>query len=339
MARPLRIDIENGWYHITARGIERKPIFLGDRYCEHFLELLEEMTERHAVGVHAYVLIGNHYHLILQTPYANASQAIQWLNVSYSAWFNAKRGRCGHVFQGRFGSKLIDGEGSWLLAVSTYLHLNPVRTASMGLSKGQNSAEARGLLKASKEDVQKRLAVLREHRWSSCNAYCGYSGKPKWLSTQSILARAGGKAAYRKYLHMHVTRGDDPEEYETLRGRVAIGGVAFLEKAKKMVLSVSDEQPDRVFLKKRIPIENVVAVVEDLKGEKWEDFKGRHGDTGKPLVLYLARKRSGSTLKEIGDWVGGMSYKAVSRAIYRFEEKLDKDKALSNLAKKALARL
>jgi len=118
MARPLRVDVENGWYLVTARGIERRTIFYDDRYCEHFCELLAEMSERYSLGVHAHVLLGNHYHLILRTPNANLSRAMQWLNVSFSAWFNAKRNRVGHVFQGRFGSRLIDGDGSWLINAS-----------------------------------------------------------------------------------------------------------------------------------------------------------------------------------------------------------------------------
>lgn len=168
MARPLRIDIEDGWYHVTARGIEQRPIFLGKGYHLHFLELLEEMSERYRVGVHAYVMMDNHYHLLIQTPDANTSQALQWLNVSYSAWFNAKRGgRVGHVFQGRFKSKLIDNNGSWLLIASTYLHLNPVRVASMGLEKNANRAESHGLRKASKEEIKGRLEKLKNYPWSS----------------------------------------------------------------------------------------------------------------------------------------------------------------------------
>ena len=104
MARPLRIDVENGWYHVMSRGIERRTIFPDKSYCFHFLDLVGEMAERYGVEVHAYVLMGNHYHLILRTPYANCSQAMQWLNVSFSAWFNAKLQRVGHVFQGRFRS-------------------------------------------------------------------------------------------------------------------------------------------------------------------------------------------------------------------------------------------
>ena len=113
MARPVRVDVKGGWYHVTARGIERRCIFEEGREYEHFLVLLEEMTGRYDVEVHAYCLMANHYHLLIRTPYANASAAIQWLNVSYSVWFNRRRQRVGHVFQGRFSSSLISGEGAW----------------------------------------------------------------------------------------------------------------------------------------------------------------------------------------------------------------------------------
>ena len=141
MTRPLRIDVVGGWYHVTARGIERRSVFRNDRDNAHFLELLEEMRERYAVTVHAYVLMGNHYHLLIQTPEANASQALQWLNVSYSAWFNRRHGRCGPLFQGRFKSVLVDGNGGWALEASVYVHLNPVRVKRLGLDKGGRRAE------------------------------------------------------------------------------------------------------------------------------------------------------------------------------------------------------
>ena len=82
MARPVRVDVEGGWYHVTARGIERRAIFEDGREYEHFVELLPEMSERYGVEIHAYVLMVNHYHLLIRTPRANASAAIQWLNVS-----------------------------------------------------------------------------------------------------------------------------------------------------------------------------------------------------------------------------------------------------------------
>ena len=109
MARQLRHHFAGGWYHITTRGMWRKEIFETDRDREHFVELLEEMVERYDVVLHAYVLMDNHYHLLIETPEANASRALQWLNLSYAAWFNAKHERSGPVFQARFKSIPVDG--------------------------------------------------------------------------------------------------------------------------------------------------------------------------------------------------------------------------------------
>ena len=164
MARAIRINVADGWYHVTGRGIERREILGAAGEGEHFLELLEEMSERYGVEVHAYALMGNHYHLLIRTPEANASRAMQWLNVSYSVWFNKRRQRVGPVFQGRFGGVLIDGNGSWSLNASVYIHLNPVRTAGHGLGKAANRAEGLGLVKPTGVDLKRRLKALREFR-------------------------------------------------------------------------------------------------------------------------------------------------------------------------------
>ena len=117
MARALRIERPGGRYHLSARGNERKPIYRDDSDRAHFLELLGEATKRFAIRVHAYVLMDNHFHLLVETPEANVSRAMQWLNVSYSIWFNRRHERSGHLFQGRFKSVALDPEG-WGLALS-----------------------------------------------------------------------------------------------------------------------------------------------------------------------------------------------------------------------------
>jgi REP element-mobilizing transposase RayT len=325
MARPLRIDIEGGWYHVMSRGIERRVIFLDDSFCLHFLDLLGEMSERFGVEVHAYVLMGNHYHLILRTPGANASRAMQWLNVSFSAWSNAKRQRVGHVFQGRFRSTLIDGDGAWLLKASAYLHLNPVRVSALGLGKAANKAESMGLGKPDGDKIRERLGVLREHRWSSYRAYGNYAAVPEWLVTGEILARAGGRDRYRRYVQSYVTRGIDPDDFTAFSERVAIGSREFLEQARKWVKSVSEEQPERSFVASRIPFDRIVAVVEQIKGESFADFRNRHGDWGLGVVLYLARRCSGLTLSQLGELAGGMAYKAVFAQVKYTGKRLDKD--------------
>ena len=110
MARALRIERPGGRYHITARGNERNSIYRDDSDRTHFLELLAETTERFALRIHAYVLMENHFHLLLETPEANLSRSLQWLNVSYSVWFIRRHQRAGHLFQGRFHSIAAGGE-------------------------------------------------------------------------------------------------------------------------------------------------------------------------------------------------------------------------------------
>jgi REP element-mobilizing transposase RayT len=314
-----------------SRGIERRPIFLDDSFCHHFLDLLGEMSERFSVEVHAYVLMGNHYHLILRTPHANASQAMQWLNVSYSAWFNAKRQRVGHVFQGRFRSTLIDNDGAWLLKASAYLHLNPVRVSSLGLGKASNKAESLGLVKPDREKIRGRLRVLREYRWSSYRAYGHYAAVPAWLVTGEILSRAGGSERYRRLVQSYVTRGIEPDEFSVFAERLAIGSREFLDRARKCIKALSPEHSDRSFATSRISVDRIIAVVEAVKGEHFGDFRDRYGDWGLALVLYLARMHSGLTLAKVGEMAGGIGYKTVSTQVLRFNNRLESDRDLQRL--------
>src|SRR5436190_21631214 len=104
MPRSPRLVRLGVWYHITARGIERRPIFKDDRDRFHFLDLLAALAERFRVRLLAFVLMDNHYHLLLELREPNLSQAIRWLNLSYSVWFNQRHSRAGYLFQGRFKS-------------------------------------------------------------------------------------------------------------------------------------------------------------------------------------------------------------------------------------------
>src|SRR6266508_2419916 len=119
MARLLRLERAGAWYHITARGNERRVIYREERDRAHFLELIPEWLERFDCRLHAYVLMDNHYHLLLQTRQANLSRAMQWLNVSYTVWFNRRHQRVGHLFQGRFKSVIVEPE-TWALGLSRY---------------------------------------------------------------------------------------------------------------------------------------------------------------------------------------------------------------------------
>lgn len=208
MARAIRINVKDGIYHVMSRGDNRKVIFHDGRDGEHFEELLSEMRERFRVKILAYVAMINHYHLLIQTPEANCSAAIQWLNIAYGMWHNKRHGCYGHVFQGRFGSVLVEN-GAWVLELSVYLHLNPVAVKVLGLGKREKRAQSAGLLPASSpEEMAKRLEALRKHRWSSYGALAGYRRRPEWLSWEWMEGRVqGGGDGYRKLVEGRVKEG------------------------------------------------------------------------------------------------------------------------------------
>jgi REP-associated tyrosine transposase len=172
MARALRINLPGGWYHVINRGIERRRLFETQSDYKHFLELLGELPERFGVMIHAFVLMPNHYHLQLETTVGKLSQALHWLNVSYSVWFNRRHRRVGPLFQGRFKAHIHE-KGGVALTINRYIHLNPVRLKRFGTERGAMSpAEAS---ERNPELAQELLMQLRAYRWSSYGCYAGVS--------------------------------------------------------------------------------------------------------------------------------------------------------------------
>jgi REP element-mobilizing transposase RayT len=300
----------------------------GDR--RHFEERLGEMVSRYGVKVHAYVLMDNHYHLLLQTPEANASRALHWLNVSYSVWFNRRHNRSGPLFQGRFKSVPVDGEGSWGLELSAYMHLNPVRIKGLGLGKRERAAERAGMAQEAVQDlVQERLRTLREHRWSSYGAYGGYGRKPAWLSCEDLWGRAkraglDGKTSYRHYVEERLTQGVREGGMERLTAALVIGSVKFAEGMRRLATGDRRTQPALRQWHRLLSFERVKAAVEGVKGAKWAAFCDRRGDWGRDVALWLGRKHCGLTVKELGDQVGA-DYRAASKAILRMQARLVTD--------------
>jgi REP element-mobilizing transposase RayT len=335
MARPLRINVAGGWYHITSRGQRRQPIYYDVRDRKQFLERLEEMTKRYGVEVHAYVLMSNHYHLLVRTPKANASDAMQWLNNGYAMWWNRRHGQVGHVFQGRFKSILVEG-GAWVLELSLYLHYNPVAVKSLGWGKQNKKAEAAGLQKPSEKTVNARLETLRKYRWSSYRAYAGYEKKPEWLTTGVVLGKVkGGRQGYRKAAEDRLKQGQGESIWSQLHWSAVLGTAKFAETMREKA-EVMRETHGRGTLRREVEWEEVVKAVESVKGEPWKDFVNRYGDWGRDLALWIARKRGGMTLKELGEAVGGMDYSAVSEAIRYFERKRLKQRDVRQTRDQAL---
>jgi len=344
MARQLRHHFDGGWYHITTRGMGRREIFTDDRDRQRFLELLEGMAGRYGVVLHAYALMGNHYHLLIETPAGNASRALQWLNLSYAVWFNARHGRCGPLFQSRFKSIPVDAEGSWALACSVYIHLNPVRVKTLGLGKAGRAREKAGFLpkEPSREEVAARLAKLRGHRWSSYPAYAGYAPVPGWLTCSALWKRAVGdkgrnpKAEYRHYLEDCLRQGAGEGAAARLTAAVAIGGTAFVERLRREIPKRARGETNARAWHRLLPFGEVVRAVESVKGEKWKDFADSRGDWGRDLALHVGRMRCGLTLSELGGQAGGLTVPAVAKAVERMAERLSTDRAVQRVAARVL---
>ena len=153
MARPLRIQFENAYYHLTCRGNARQAIFANDTDYAAFLDLLERSGDIYQVDIFAYVLMTNHFHLLVKTPLANLQEFMRHFNISYTSYFNRTHHKTGHLYQGRYKSFLIDAD-SYLQEVSRYIHLNPVRVKEK-----------------TKLTVDEKKRYLKQYRWSS---YPGY---------------------------------------------------------------------------------------------------------------------------------------------------------------------
>ena len=341
MARPLRIEIPGGRYHLTARGNERADIFRDDQDRHHFLELLAQVPERFGVIVHAFVLMPNHFHLLLETPAANLSRTGQWLNVSYSVWFNRRHQRSGHLFQGRFGAVIIEDDAGFQ-EVGRYVHLNPVRVKRLGLDSARRAAAKVGLAAPpSPEVVAERLAVLRAWKWSSYRAYAGYGAAPAWLTCEVLGRLCGGRsvkerhAALREYTEVAVREGLAERPWERLIGGVVLGTQAFAERLQANLRGNPREQPALHHLARQVSWEQIVAAVESAKGESWEQFRDRHGDWGRDAALWLGRRLGRLTLRDLAERMGGVDYTAAGVAVNRFGRRLAQDPRLA----KTIARL
>lgn len=345
MARPLRIERAGGWYHVGSRGIERRSIYRDDRDRTHWLEILGQTREMFGLRIHGYVMMGNHFHGLLETPEANLSRAMHWLNTSYTVWFNKRHQRVGPLFQGRYKAIVVEPE-VWGLELSRYIHLNPVRVERFRLGKGRRKADRLGAgPKPTQDEVRQRIKYLRDYRWSSYRSFIGLEKAPPWLETRQVLAWGGpsGKKSqrqcYREYVEGAARQGLMESPWEQLISGLALGSREWLEQVKASWDGGRREQPQSKGLELRPSLERVIKAVEEIKQEAWESFRDRHGDWGRDMVLYLARGQGGVSLSELGAAAGGTDYAAISVAIKRFGGKLERDKDLAREMKKVMQML
>lgn len=303
MSRPLRIQYPGAFYHVTSRGNERKMVFQSTRDREKYLSYLESAHERYGAVIHTYCLMGNHYHLLLETPRGNLSQIIHHINGAYTTYFNIKRDRPGHLFQGRFKGLLVEKDAH-CKELSRYIHLNPVRA---------------GIVKSPSE-----------YPWSSYRYFIGKDKKPQWLTTELVLGDFGGERRkgyrrYREYVEREVSK-----ELETPFKRVIastfLGSEEFINNIRMEYLE-----------KKKVDRRNIPAIKRLLRGPSPEEIEktvlkilGKDHALYKKICIYLSHQHSGISLDEIGAYFG-MKGGAVSQLSRRFKERIKEDKNLKRI--------
>lgn len=211
MARPLRLEYPGAVYHITSRGNARQAIFRDDSDRETLLAIVASTAKQFGWLIYAHCLMGNHYHLLVETPVPNLSRGMRQLNGPYTQRFNRRHNRVGHVFQGRFGAILVERE-TYLLELIRYIALNPVRAGV--------------------------ASTPEEWRWSSYRPHAALAAAPSWLCVEPILERFRGDDATKAPLRYRdfVAAGlglDSP--WSALRGQMLLGSDLFAERLRPLL--------------------------------------------------------------------------------------------------------
>jgi putative transposase len=298
MARPLRVEFSGALYHVTARGNERKAIYRDDRDRQRFLDRLAAVVSRHRLVLHAYVLMRNHFHLLIETPEANLARAMGELNGAYTQDFNRRHHRSGPLFQGRYKAILVEKD-SYLLELSRYIHLNPVRVG----------------------EVRRAGAFA----WSSAVAYLGKAAAPPWLSVTEVLGHFGrrlgtARRGYAKFLAAGGQRGG-AAPWDKVEGQLLLGDPRWVKRMKRRVTgrAVGAEVGGAHALRRRPSLSVVVTQVCRAAGVDQKAMLRRHGLRGgwaRAVAMALAWEVCGMGQTEIGQ-AFGVGPHAVSKAIVR----------------------
>ncbi len=313
MARPLRIEFPNAWYHVMNRGRRAEKIFVNQTDYKIFVELLKETAETWNINVAAYCLIPNHYHILINTPEANISRSMRHLNGVYTQRFNRRHQLDGPLFKGRYKSILV-GADDYLLQVVRYIHKNPVEA---------------GLVEKPEQ-----------YFWSSHRGYFSTAKKWVWLHKEFIFSlltstKQGWIKAYKKFMAVE----DDDEINQIIKRKkwpTLVGPDEFIDwvKGKYYSSKVDEDVPDT---KQLVPEEEKIleAVCKYYGTDMHGLYKSQRGFFNEPrnVAIYLMRKLRRDRLRRICEQFQMEKYSSASSVIERMKERLSRDKKLKNRIK------
>ena len=305
MSRPWRIEYEGALYHLLSRGNEGREIFKDDIDRRFFLYLISEMSERFDIDIYAYVLMENHYHLLVKTHRANLKKAMHWFGTTYTQKYNWRHSRHGHLFQGRYKSIIVQND-AYMLRLSCYIHRNPLRSG-----------------------IVNRLA---DYPWSSYLPYAYGHAAPTWLETKMILSQLENQHKHRRYREKVQTYAEEKKDlWEDLRHGFLLGSNQFVEKIKERHLPSKAVKsiPQQTRIAKKLDPCDVLDAAEKALQIKVRDLQhaGRVYGVNKDkrdLILYLLWKSGNISNKKIGQYFN-ISHSAVSHAIRSLKTRLKND--------------
>ena len=314
MARPLRIQYPGALYHVTNRGNEQKAIFQDDADRKEFLHIFSQSIDAYGIILHAFVLMDNHWHVLVQTPLGNLSEFMRRFNITYTSYYNRRHRRVGHLYQGRYKSLLVD-QDAYLAKVSRYIHLNPVQVAGM-----------------KKKKTEKRLQYLWNYKWSSLPGYIRLKDRLNFVEYETVLAEFGGDTAagrrkYKQQISEDLSSGLTIREQVV--GQSILGSERFVSRVREKFLEqeMDRERPDIGRINRYLSLEAVLDVIEKETGIK--DVLQSTGTT-RQIAMTALYKYAGLNNREIGD-IMGVDYSTVSMGRKRLREKTGKDRKVKIL--------
>jgi len=306
MARPLRLEYPGAVWHVTSRGNNREDIYRDDEDRLMFLSIFAEAVRRYRWIVHAYTLMTNHYHLIIETPEVTLSRGMKWMNGKYAQWFNRRHGRSGHLFQGRFKGFLVEKE-RYLMALIRYVALNPVRAQMVDRPE--------------------------QYRWSSYRATAGLEEPPPWLTTDWALTLFGAdliaqQQGYREYVDEGA--GIERSPLDDAIGQLFLGTEGWLEEMRVLVESKarSREHPAEQRYVGLPTVERIIEVVAEVFKDNADAIRNRRKGIERKLVSWLGCYEGVSRLCGIAEALRLRSTSRVSAMIAECERELGKDPGL-----------
>ncbi len=316
MARPLRIEFPDALYHVTSRGNEQRPIFSDDIDRKMFLTFLGQAVQRFGWSLTAWVLMTNHFHLVIQTPEANLSRGMHWLNGTYAGWFNRRHKRSGHLFQGRFHSFLVEKE-TYLRELLRYVVLNPVRA--------------------------KMVARPEDYLWSSYRSTAGINVADNWLDVRSILGLfdADPAVAQRQYQEFVSAKLESSEcLWDNVVNGFYLGTEAWAKNMRKIVESTprSTDHPVAQRAIGRPKMATIISAVAAVTRSA-VDLRAMRGGPLRRLVAWIGWNEGLVTLRSIAASLRLRSEGHVSGMIRRCEHEFGQDSSLLGQLDLSLASL